>query len=87
VEVSQESKPSSIDALASRWLEAMDAGRWEFLWLISFVFEVIGRTTCVRDDRKEAIVSDPERERPLEEGGDFESIEALSRYPALPCTL
>lgn len=47
--------------------------------LISFVFEFIGRTTMFSDDRIEAIVSDPERERPLEDGGDFESMEELPR--------
>ena len=47
--------------------------------LMSFVLEFIGRTALLSDVRIEVIVADPERERSLEGGEDFESIEELPR--------
>jgi hypothetical protein len=80
-DVSHESKPSSIDTVVSRWLESIDGGLYNNLWLllISFDFELMGRTTWEREDRKEDMVSDPARERPLDDGGDFDSIEGEPR--------
>ena len=58
----------------------MEVGLYgDLLLLMSLVLEVIGRTTCDSDDRKEAIVSEPARERPLDGGGLLDSIEALPR--------
>ena len=79
VEVSQESKPSSDERLIFRVLESMDVGRWGGLLLMSLVLEVIGRTTWEMEERKDAMVSEPARERPLDDGGVLDSIEALPR--------
>lgn len=86
-DVSHESNPSSIDTIVSRWVDSMDWGLYGDLWLceISFVLELMGRTTCENDDRKDDIVSDPARDRPLDGGGD--SIEGVVRWFILLCTL
>ena len=48
--------------------------------LMSLVLESIGRTILFSEERIEAIVSDPDRERLLEVGGNFESVEELPRW-------
>ena len=62
----------------------MEVGRYGDL-LMSLVLEVIGRTTCDREDRKEAMVSEPERERPPDDGV-LDSIDVFPLY-SLPWTL
>lgn len=73
-EVSQESNPSSIDTTVSRQLESPDVGLYGDLGLISLDLEVTGRTTCDREDRKEEMVSELARDRPLDDCSDLDSM-------------
>lgn len=77
VEVSQESKLSGwmveVEEEAGRWVDDREEGRC-LEGMMSLVLEVMGRTLWVREERMEFV-----RERSRDEGGDFESMEDVSR--------